>query len=46
MWTPFDWCDQWTGGWTSFVPFVLNGKPFHLAYKIKAGTPAIDSIDT
>ena len=39
------WCDEWTKGWTAFFPFMLNGQPFHLAYKKKEGTVAIDSID-
>ena len=35
---------KWTKGWTSFVPFVLNGQPHYLAYKAGSGQVAIDRI--
>jgi hypothetical protein len=35
---------KWTKGWTSFVPFVLGGKPYYLAYKSGSGQVAIDRI--
>lgn len=38
------WCDQWTGGWTSFLPFTSMGQAFHLTYKAKVGTAAIDIV--
>jgi hypothetical protein len=38
------WCDEWTGNWTSFVPFELSGVPHHLAYKAEEGTAAIDIV--
>lgn len=36
--------ENWTKGWTSFVPFLLNGKPCYLAYKRGNGEVAIDRI--
>lgn len=34
----------WTTGWTTFMPFVLNGQTHYLAYKIKTGQATIDVI--
>jgi hypothetical protein len=36
------WRDRWTAGWSSLVPFQLNGVPHLLSYKIGDGTVAID----
>jgi hypothetical protein len=35
---------KWQPGWTSFVPFLLNGKPHHLAYQSSTGKVHIDRI--
>lgn len=39
------WHDHWSKGWTSIVPFVLNGAPHLLEYKSGEGTVAIDRIN-
>ena len=35
---------KFTKGWTTFVPFVLNGQPHYLAYKVGTGAVHIDRI--
>ena len=35
---------KFTKGWTAFVPFVLNGQPHYLAYKVGTGAVHIDRI--
>jgi hypothetical protein len=38
------WCHKWSKGWTSFMPFELEGEPHYLAYKAGSGDAAIDKI--
>ena len=38
------WEDEWTSGWTTFMPFMLNGAQHYLAYKHGAGDVDIDRI--
>jgi tyrosinase-like protein len=38
------WTDSWTNGWTTFMPFMLNGVQHYLAYKQGSGEVDIDRI--
>ena len=39
------WTATWTPGWTSIVPFELDGQAHLLEYKVADGTVAIDRVD-
>ena len=40
------WSDDWSTGWTSFMPFMLGGRQHYLAYKTGVGQASIDRIKT
>jgi len=38
------WEDDWTHGWTTFMPFMLDGRYHYLSYKVDSGDVHIDRI--